>query len=145
MGDISLTVTTPATWAMNLNLWSMPFFNVPMTVVATAALGALLSHAWGEREDDKRKLYLTALASTFIGVVSVAVLPRMMGWEWVEDTMQAPLAGFIAIAVRHATPHMITLIPEILRKIFRLDTKGDSTASKGRSDSYAIEQTKEED
>ena len=145
MGKIAITVTTPAAWAFTVNNWSMPFFNVPMTVVATAALGSLLSYAWGEREEDKGKLYLTALASTFLGVICVTVLPRMMGWDWVDEPSQAPLAGFIAIACRHAAPHTLSLLPEILRKLFRLDATGDSRSSFTRSKADATNKTKEKD
>ena len=140
----------PLVWASSINNWSVPFFNVPMTVVAMAALGSLLSFAWGEREEKKSRLYMTALASTFMGIITVAVFPDMMGWEWVNDPIKPPLAGGVALAMRFIFPNVITLLPEVLRKIFRLD---NNTSYRGerhnqhnqRSRHNAVESSKEQD
>lgn len=143
----------PLVWASSINNWSVPFFNVPMTVVAMAALGALLSFAWGEREEKKSKLYMTALASTFMGIITVAVFPDMMGWGWVSDPIKPPLAGGVALAMRFVFPNVITLLPEVLRKIFRLDSNTSNTSYRGerhnqhnqRSNHNAVESSKEQD
>lgn len=143
----------PLVWASSINNWSVPFFNVPMTVVSMAALGSLLSFAWGEREEKKSRLYLIALASTFMGIITVAVFPDMMGWEWVSDPIKPPLAGGVALAMRFVFPNVITLLPEVLRKIFRLDNDTSSKSYRGerhnqhnqRSGHHAVESSKEQD
>lgn len=135
--------TVPLVWASSINGWSVPFFNVPMTVVAMAALGSLLSFAWGEREEKKSKLYLTALASTFLGIITVATFPDMLGWEWVTDPLKPPLAGGVALAMRFVFPHVITLVPEVLRKVFRLDST--TTGGNKRSKKDAVESSEKQD
>lgn len=106
-----------------INGVSIPFLGVPLNVVTVAAFGAFVSFAWGEPVKEKKKLYMYALSSTFLAAVFVAIFPPMMGWEWVKPALQAPLAGFVAASMRFAIPPAIEAIPEIIRKIFRLDQK----------------------
>lgn len=106
-----------------INSASIPFLGVPLNVVTVAAFGAFVSFAWGEPVKDKKKLYMYALASAFISAAFVAVVPAMMGWEWVTPKLQAPFAVLIAAMMRFAVPAFIDAIPELIRKVFRLDSK----------------------
>lgn len=109
---------------------SLPFFGVHLTVITMAAGGAIVSFAYGDPITSRKRLYTLAAANTFIASVSVAVLPAMLGWEWVNNGLQPALAAFIAVGARWVVPSMITMIPEFLRKIFRLEKKEPDPAPK---------------
>lgn len=100
---------------------SLPFFGVHLTVITMAVGGAIVSFAYGEPITSRKKLYTLAAANTFLASICVAVLPAALGWEWVNNGLQPALAAMIAVGARWFVPAIITMIPEFLRKIFRLD------------------------
>lgn len=102
---------------------TLPFFGVHLTVITMAAGGAIVSFAYGEPLTSRKKLYILALANTFIASISVAVLPSALGWEWVNPNLQPALAAMIAAGARWFVPAFITIIPDFLRKILRMDKK----------------------
>lgn len=102
------------------NNLSMPFLGVPLTVIGMAAAGAYLSFAYGKPEPNRKKLYGLAIANTFLACVSVAVLPRMLGWDWAVPKIEAPLAGFFAFGSRWFIPAFIESVPEFVRKFLKL-------------------------
>lgn len=102
---------------------SLPFFGVHLTVITMAAGGAIVSFAYGDPITSRKKLYTLAIANTFIASAAVAVLPAALGWEWVQTGLQPALAALIAAGARWFVPAFITIIPEFLRKVFRLDKK----------------------
>ena len=104
-----------------INGWSIPLFGVPLTVVAMAAAGATISFAYGEPVRSRRKLFTLAAANTFVAAIAVAVIPQALGWEWVDARLQPPLAGLVAIGARWFVPQFINLVPEMLRKAFKLE------------------------
>lgn len=108
-----------------LNDVSVPLFGVRVTVIMMAAGGAFASFAYGDPVKPRSKLYLLALVNTFISAIVVAVFPSMMGWEWSTPKIEPPLAALVALGARWFVPSTIALIPELLRKIFRLDKKED--------------------
>lgn len=107
--------------AVGVNLWSVPLFGVPLTVLGMAVLGASLGAAYGVPLDKRRDLFVTVASHAFLATVLVAVFPKLMGWEVVNATMEAPLAGLMAFAAKFAIP----VIPwgEVVRKVFRLEPK----------------------
>jgi hypothetical protein len=108
---------------------TIPFFGVHLTVITMAAGGAIVSFAYGDPITSRKKLYTLAVANTFLASISVAVLPAALGWEWVNNGLQPALAALIAVGARWFVPSMISIIPEFLRKIFRLDKKETPSAS----------------
>lgn len=118
--------------AAGFNGWSIPLFGVPLTVIAMAAAGATISFAYGEPVRSRRKLFTAAIANTFLASIVVAVLPKAFGWDWVDPRLEPPFAGLVAVGARWFVPQFISLIPEVLRKLFRLE-KYDSTYSSGSS------------
>ena len=101
-------------------------FGVPLPVIGMAAAGALFSNAYSEESSprrSRRRLYLWVAGTTFISSVSVAVVPPMLGLEWVVPSLQAPLAGFIAFFSQWFLPKLVEAFPDIIRKIFRLESK----------------------
>lgn len=120
-------------WLALINNWAVSLFNVPLSVVGMAAAGTLLSYGYGDavKPTKKKTLYLQAAFITFGVVVAVAVVPAFMGWEWVTPERQAPLAGLMGLGGRFMVPLIQEYMPEIVRKIFRLDApkKKDNNAN----------------
>lgn len=102
---------------------TLPFFGVHLTVISMAAGGAIVSFAYGDPITSRKRLYVLALANTFLASVCVAVLPAALGWQWVQPGLQPAFAALIAAGARWFVPATITLIPEFMRKILRLDKK----------------------
>lgn len=111
---------------------SVPLFGVPLPVVGMAVAGAFISIAYGQPERSRRKVFLRAFANAFLAAISVAVLPKMLGWEWVDPKLEPPLAAGAAILLKWIIP----IIPEIMRKWFRLE-KYDKTFSGGGTSDYS--------
>lgn len=106
-----------------VNQWSIQLFNVPLTVVGMTVAGTLLSYGYGPKIESRKALYLQALFIAFLSTTVVAVVPEFMDWDWVTPKLQAPLGGLLAVMGRFTIDPAIKLIPEVLRKIFRLDKK----------------------
>lgn len=104
-----------------INGWSIPLFGVPLTVVAMAAAGATISFAYGEPVKSRKKLFTLALANTFIATIAVAVIPKAFGWDWADARLEPPLAGLVAVGARWFVPQFISLVPEVLKKFFKLE------------------------
>lgn len=101
-------------------------FGVPLPVIGMAAAGAMFSHGLNDsvKPKPKRKqLYFWVGATTFLSTVSVAVLPPMLGWEWVSPALQAPFAGFLGFSAQWTVPHIIKAMPKLVNKVFRLEDK----------------------
>lgn len=106
-----------------VNQWSIPYVGVPFTVVSMAAAGALLSNTYSDRKKDKKKVAMYAVTNTILASVFVAVAPPMMDWDWVVPGLQAPFAFIAAFGAQYALPSFISMVPEIIRKIFKLPPK----------------------
>lgn len=110
-----------------INQWSIQLFNVPLTVVGMTVAGTLLSFGYGPKIENRKNLYLQALFIAFLSTVTVAIVPEFMDWEWVTPKLQAPLGGMLAVLGRFTIDPAIKIIPEVLRKIFRLDKKDETS------------------
>ena len=123
MDKLTVAAWLSALTVSAVNNISVPFVGVPLNVVGVAAFGAIISFAWGEPVKERKKLYMFAVASTFVAATFVAVVPTMMGWDWVTPKLQAPFAGLMAAVMRFAVPPFLEAIPEVIRKVFRLEKK----------------------
>ena len=112
-------------WVGMINQWSVQLFNVPLTVVGMAAAGTFISFGYGPKAENRRTIYMEALFITFLSVVTVTVLPAILGWQWVKPELQGPFAGFLGVLGRFSFEPLRALFPELLRKVFRLDKTKD--------------------
>ena len=110
-----------------LNNISVPLFAVPLTVIAMAAAGAYLSASQGTPEKKNAKFYLRHLGYLFMSVVSVSVIPNILGWDWVSPRLEGPIAGALAFSARYWVPATLELIPEIVKKVFKLKEYKDAS------------------
>lgn len=107
--------------AAGFNIWTVPLFGVPLTVMAIAVLGAVLGASYGEPIRSRKDLLKTVTGHAFLATVMVAVIPAALGWAWVIPKLEAPLAGLLAFSFKFAIP----AIPwtEVIRKLFKLESK----------------------
>jgi len=103
-----------------LNDVSVPLFGVPMTVIAMAAAATYLSASQAKPEKKNATFYLKHLGYLFMSVVSVSIVPQLLGWDWVVPRLEGPIAGALAFSARYWIPATLELIPEIIKKLFKL-------------------------
>lgn len=107
-----------------VNTVPMYFMNVPSSTVFMAFVGAMLTSAWSdEKHESKKKMYLHILFYTMVSTSTVAVLPSLLGWEWYSIKLEGSLAFIFSVAAPTVAPLFKTLLPELLRKWFRLEPK----------------------
>ena len=104
-----------------INNLTIPLLGVPLTVVVIAVGGALASFAYGEPAKNRKTLYTLAAVNAFLASLLIAVLPQAMGWAWASPKMEPALAGLTAALLRFVVPPLISLVPDIIKKIFKLD------------------------
>lgn len=116
-------IVATAAAALALNMWSVPLFGVPLTVVGMSVLGAALGAAYGPPIKDRKKLFTAIASHAFLAAVLVAVIPPAFGWEWAHEGLQGPMAG----AAAFIAPFTIPAVPwkEFIRKVLRLDKKSE--------------------
>ena len=117
-----------------LNDISMPLFGVPLTVIAMAAAGTFLSASQAKPEKKGVKFYLKHSGYMFMAIVSVSIMPNIMGWDWAVPRLEGPIAGGLAFSARHWVPATIELIPEIVKKIFKLKEYKDAESYEDKSE-----------
>lgn len=106
-----------------LNDWSLALFNVPVTVLGMAAAGSILSFAYdvdGGVKMSRKRLYFLAIANAIIAAATVSLIPKWMGWDWMNHGLEGSLALLLAATARFAIPAFIKLIPEIISRILKL-------------------------
>lgn len=103
----------------------MHLMNVPVSTIFMAFLGVLLTLAWGDETSQmsKKKMYVSAALFTMLATTTVAVLPSMLGWEWYSVKLEGSLAFLIGAVGPYGVPLLRNLLPEIVRKWFRLEPK----------------------
>lgn len=119
--------------ANSLNVVPMYLFNVPLSVIFMAFVGAALSYAWADEQPalPKKKVYVGVIFYTLMTTSLVAVLPHWLGWEWYDVKYQGSLAFIMAAAARFILPAFTKMLPEIVRKWFKIgeynsDRKNDN-------------------
>ena len=116
---------------------NIPFFNVPMAVLTMAAAGAGVSFIHGEREPDVKKMFRQILANAFLSVLLVVVVPKMFSLAWVEPGITPALTALVAWSARWALPATIKLMPDIIKRIFKLKEYKDTGEGGSFSSSFS--------
>jgi hypothetical protein len=100
----------------------MHFMNVSLSTVFMAFVGAMLTLAFSDETTKmpKKKLYISMVFFTLMSTAGVAVFPSLLGWEWYNTKLEGSLAFLVAAVSPLAFPIIRTLLPEIVRKWFRL-------------------------
>lgn len=117
-----------------LNSLTVNLFNVPLNVIMLAAAGCLLSYAYDGNAEHiekkrKKKFYFSVLANTFTACAAVSVVPHFLGWGWYSDKMQGSVAFLFALSARFAVPFFFKMMPEIIRRWFKIGEYKDVDSS----------------
>lgn len=112
-----------------LNSFTISLFNVPLNVIILAAAGCLLSYAYNENREkvSRKKFYFSVLANTFTACAAVSVAPHLLGWSWYSDKMMGSVAFLFALSARFAVPFFFKMVPEIIRRWFRIGEYKDTS------------------
>lgn len=114
-----------------INDMSVSLFNVSLSVIVLSCTGACLSYAWDmddEKPIPKKQMYKRILAITFFTTAAVAVFPAWLGWEWTPK-LEGSLGLLMAASARFVVPAAVKMVPEVLRKLFRLEPKNEPDKS----------------
>lgn len=122
MKSASVIGTLGAFNANSVNIIPMFLFNVPLSVIFMAFVGAMLSYAWADEQPPlpKRKVYVGVIFYTMLTSSLVAILPHWLGWEWYDIKYQGSLAFIMAAGARFVLPAFTKMLPEIVRKWFKI-------------------------
>lgn len=141
MTALTLTAATAGAGGLSLmhslNTILIPFFGVPMTVVTMAAAGAGVSFIHGDKEPDIRKMFKQIAANTFLSLLLVVIIPKMFSMTWVEPGITPPIAALVAWGSRWAIPNTIKLMPDIVKRVFKLKEYKDGGDGEGFSSSFS--------
>lgn len=121
-----------------LNTFTISLFNVPLNVIILAAAGCLLSYAYDGNSEhvEKKKVYFSVLANTFTACAAVSVVPHFLGWGWYSDKMQGSVAFLFALSARFAVPFFFKVMPEIIRRWFKIGEYKDVQSSNRYNSRY---------
>lgn len=141
MTAVTLTAATAGAGGLSLihmlNSIFIPFFGVPITVVTMALAGAGVSFIHGEREPDIKKMFKQIVANTFLSLLLVVIVPKMFSMAWVEPGITPPLAAAVAWGSRWGVPATIKMMPDIIKRIFKLKEYKDTGDGDGFSSSFS--------
>lgn len=144
-----LTTTAVAAGGLSfmdkLNSVILPFFGVPLTVVTMALAGAAVSFIHGDREPNIKKVFKQVFANSFISLLLVVVVPRMFSMAWVEPGITPALTALVAWVSRWAIPNTIKLVPDIMRRVFKLGEYNDKNSFGGWGDKDGWGSDKDDD
>lgn len=108
-----------------VNIVPLHLMNVTLSTVFMAFVGAMLTLAWSEetKQMPKRKVYVSVLFFTMLATTCVAIFPAWLGWEWYSVKLEGSLAFLFASIGPSMVPILKKLLPEIVRKWFKLEPK----------------------
>ena len=75
---------------------------------------------------ERKKLYITAIGSIFIGVCLVWVMPYIPMMAWTKDIPKGGAGGLIAFGCRWLIPVFIDRFPQLFDRITGTKPKGDN-------------------
>lgn len=103
----------------------MPFFNVPLTVLATAFAGTLVGMAYTPPVESRQRLYVIVLANALLSAWAVVLLPEWRGWS-ISPVAQPPFAGVLAAVNCFLIPALFKRLPDAAEKaVDRLFNRGE--------------------
>lgn len=94
-----------------VNNLTVPFFGVPLTVLAMAACGAFIGAGYTPPVESRKKLFTLTFANTMFAAWFVVLIPEWRGWS-VSPVAMPPLAGVIAAANCVVVPAIFKRLPD---------------------------------
>lgn len=125
MTGMKLIVLLAALPAWATSLW---FFGEHLRPgsIGMALVGATLGVAFDDKKISRKKQFTSVGWYSFLAIVMAVLLPQAVDASWLEDRQEA-FSGALAATGSAWWPTVKVLVPELLRKVFRLDSKDDTT------------------
>lgn len=114
-GLVGASAIQPVVQSLLTNEITTPIIGVPVTVVGSAALGALLSLNYKDPEESRSRLFGGSIVATILGSVAVAIAQHGVGWKWVA-VIPGPMAVAISFVLRLMMPTLIHRTKDIIKK-----------------------------
>lgn len=92
--------------------------------IGMALVGATLGVAFDDKKISRRKQFTSVAWYSFIAIVTAVLLPQALDASWLEDRQEA-FSGALAATGSAWWPALKTIAPEVLKKIFRIDSRND--------------------
>ena len=124
-GMAAADAAVPSYDLMSVNNITVPFFGVPLTVLAMAVAGALIGSGFTEPVEKRKNLYFLTIANAMFAAWSVVLLPEWRGWE-VSEVAKPPLAGVLAAVNCVIVPAVFKGLPALTGRF--MSAMGDAFA-----------------
>lgn len=116
---VALTTTAAALPASE---YVVPMWGASISAFGLAAIGSVMSYAWGKPEGTRALLFFKSLSVTLFSVALVVVGPDLFGWE-LKPESQPPLAFIIATFGRWLIPAMKRAVPAMAQGLATMFSK----------------------
>ena len=90
-----------------------------------ALVGATLGVAFDDKKLSRRKQFTTVVWYSFLAIVMAVLVPQAIDASWLEDRQEA-FSGALAATGSAWWPALKTIAPEVLKKIFRIDSRNNT-------------------
>lgn len=103
------------------NDFSRPILGVPLTTIAGAVLGTYASIGYDEQVRPRGKLFVRAVATTILAAAAAGVIPRWIGWSWVERGIEGAIAALTAAIIYYTMEPVTTRLRTLIRSFTLAD------------------------
>lgn len=130
VANVAGIATTAAASAVTSPL-ATQYLGAPIACFGYAAIGSVLSYAWGDPEERRLMLLFKVTSTTFFSVAAAVILPDLVDWEIRESSLPA-LSLMIAMFARWLIPAFRKGIPALVKAA--METLGSAIGARRRSD-----------
>lgn len=98
--------------------------------IGMALVGATLGVAFDDKKISRKKQFTSVGWYSFLAIVLAVLIPQAVGASWLVERQEA-FAGALAATGAAWWPAVKVIAPEILRKVFRIDSRNDTYDTTG--------------
>ena len=128
VANVAGIATTAAASAVTSPI-ATQYLGAPIACFGYAAIGSVLSYAWGDPEERRLMLLFKVTSTTFFSVAAAVILPDLVDWEIRESSLPA-LSLMVAMFARWLIPAFRKGIPTMMSSM--MDTLGRAIGARRR-------------
>lgn len=130
VANVATAVATAAASAVTSPL-ATQYLGAPVACFGYAAIGSVLSYAWGDPEERRLMLLFKVTSTTFFAVAGAVILPDLVDWE-IRDSSLPALSLMISMFARWLIPAFRKGIPALVKAT--METLGGAIGARRRND-----------
>lgn len=111
-GLVSLAAFIPSLFTNDL---TTPYLGVGVSTVAGAALGTYAAIGYDDAVRPRGKLFALATSTIIIASSATGIVPKWMGWQWVNGGVEGGAAAMIALVCYFAIPEAVPTVRRLIR------------------------------